>query len=146
MNVDLLKKYRMPILATCSTILMWEWFLLFMQRGVKYSLKREYRAKNQIFNRYSGQPHPRMLSVDRIVINTQEQMIPFLLSMWMYSVFIDPDFGGKLGFAWVILRIGYSFLMPKELQNSQPKRVFLATGPQYAIIAYYIINILFNVV
>ena len=127
--------FKLPILATVASLGTWYWLLLYRQAGTKHKLKAEYEQKGKVFDRYFGKDG-RMLSVDRIVGNTQEQLIPMLTSLWLHAIFVDPDVAGKLGLLWTALRIGYSYLMPSNLEKIQPKRVFFATGPQYLIIGY----------
>ena len=134
---DGLRTYRIPVLATCTLMFTWYWLLLGRQSRLKRKLAAEYEAKGEVFDRYHGKD-PRMLSIDRIVINTQEQMVPMLVSMWVHSFFVNPTVGGILGFCWIALRIAYSFVMPKELKYINPKKVFFTTLPQYLIILYLV--------
>ena len=140
---NLLREYKLPVLATCSALLMWYWMLLWCQRNIKYKLKDEYQQKGKKFDRYYGKD-PRMLSIDRIVINTQEQMMPFLCSLWLHAIFVSANIAGILGFSWVLFRIFYSFLMPKSLEKIQPKTVYLATGPQYLIVGYLFLTTMYH--
>ena len=135
----LLVTYKLPILATGTALMTWYWMLLGCQSRTKHRLKNKYAEKGEVFDRYFGND-PEMLSVDRIVANTQEQMMPFLCALWLHAIFVSPSKAGKLGFCWVALRILYSFLMPRSLKNIQPKTVLLATGPQYLIVAYLFLS------
>ena len=130
-----LSEYKHPVNATVLCILFWYYLLIVVQRSVKYKLVNEYKAKGKTFDRYFGQD-PRMLSVDRVVANTQEQMMPFLVSLWLHAVFVNPDRAGYLGYLYLLARLSYRFLMPASLQNIQPKYVYVATGPSYAVVAY----------
>ena len=132
-----IKRFKLPILATSSALATWYWMLLYGQSRLKYKLVSEYKSKGEEFDRYYGKD-PRMLAADRIVGNTHEQLIPFLAALWIHAIFVDADKAGKLGFLWVTLRICYSFLMPKRLENRQPKYLATTTFPQYFIIAYLI--------
>lgn len=136
---ELLREYILPILATTFALLTWYCMLLGCQSRIKNKLKNEYEQKGQEFDRYFGQD-PRMLSIDRIVANTHEQIIPFLCALWIHSVFVSPTVAGILGFVWVALRIVYGFLMPRSLEKINPKRVFAATLPQYLIIWYLFLS------
>eukprot|EP00121_Abeoforma_whisleri_P013578 Awhi_evm1s12528 len=84
---------------------------------MKYKLKDECASRGKVFDRYHGQ-NPKMLAVDRIVANTQEQMVPFLVSLWMQAILINPEKAGFLGYIYIFLRLGYRFLMPKDLVNT----------------------------
>lgn len=63
-----------PIIITALYLLVWYYFLFIVQRGTKYRLQAEYKKSGKEFNRYFGQDEE-MLAADRLVINTQEQMI-----------------------------------------------------------------------
>ncbi len=130
-----LTQYRGPILVTALYFCLWYGLLLGLQRGRKYKLRAEYASKGLVFDRYFGQDG-RMLAADRAVINTQEQMVPFLASMWLHAVFVSPDQAAVLGVVYTTLRAVYPALLGASLSNTQSKRVFLATGPSYAIVFY----------
>jgi hypothetical protein len=127
--------FKGPILVTALSFGLWYYLLLGLQRGTKYKLRDEYAARGEEFDRYFGQDG-RMLAVDRIVGNTQEQMVPFLLSMWLHAAFVSPARASVLGLAYVILRATYPFLLGSSLSKTQSKRVFFVTGPCYGIIFY----------
>ena len=93
------------------------------------------------FDRYNGKD-PRMLAADRIVGNFLEQTWAFLISMWIYCLFVNMDIGGILGFVWFGLRVIYIFLMGCELRNFVPYRVVIVTFPCYGIILYYLYHTL----
>lgn len=124
-----------PILVTALYFAFWYYLLLGLQRGTKYKLRDEYAARGESFDRYFGQDR-RMLSVDRAVANTQEQMVPFLASMWLHAMVVSPHSATWLGGAYVLLRSFYPFLLGRSLGGTQSKRVFLVTGPSYAIVFY----------
>lgn len=136
---ELLQEYVLPILATATALLTWYIMLLGCQSRIKRKLNAEYEEKGEVFDRYFGQD-PRMLAVDRIVANTHEQIIPFLCAMWIHATFVSPTVAGILGFIWVALRIIYTLLMPKALENINPKRLFASTLPQYLIIWYLFLS------
>jgi hypothetical protein len=75
-----------------------------------------------------------MLAVDRVVINTQEQMVPFLLALWLQAVFVSATAATWLGAAYVVLRSCYPLLMGRRVSKMQPRRVYLVTVPSYWII------------
>jgi hypothetical protein len=129
--------YSGPILVTAAYLGLWYYLLLGLQRGTKYRLRDEYAARGEEFDRYFGQD-PRMLAVDRAVINTHEQMGPFLVSLWMHAVFVSPSTAAALGAVYVALRAIYPFLLGKSLSKTQSKRVFAVTGPAYLIILYFV--------
>ena len=87
-----------------------------------------------------------MLAADRAVANTQEQMVPFLLSMWLHAVFVSPTHATWLGLLYVVLRSLYPVLLGARLSKTQSKRVFLVTGPCYAIVFYLLGSAVYAVV
>ncbi len=127
--------YKGPVVVTALYFALWYALLLGYQRGAKYKLQAEYAARGEEFDRYFGQDG-RMLAADRAVANTHEQMVPFLLSMWLHAVFVSPAHAAALGLVYVALRSVYPFLLGRSLSKTQSKRVFLVTGPCYAIVAY----------
>lgn len=127
--------YAGPILVTAAYFGLWYYLLLVLQRGTKYALIAEYKARGEEFDRYFGQDG-RMLAVDRAVANTHEQMVPFLVSMWMHALFVSPQRAALLGGAYVVCRAIYPSLLGKSLSKTQSRRVFIATGPSYLIVFY----------
>lgn len=127
--------YIGPITVTAAYFGLWYYLLLGRQRGTKYALIAEYAARGETFDRYFGKD-PRMLAVDRAVINTQEQMVPFLASLWLHAVFVSTARATALGALYVALRGAYPFLLGNELSKTQSKRVFFATGPAYVVVFY----------
>ena len=83
--------------------------------------------------RYFGQDEE-MLAVDRVVANTHEQMVPFVVSLWLFAIFASPTHATWLGAAYVVLRGAYPFLLGKRVSKLQSKRVALVTFPCYAIV------------
>ncbi|MEO7327410.1 MAG: MAPEG family protein [Minicystis sp.] len=127
--------YKGPIVVTALYFCLWYYLLLGLQRGTKYRLRAEYAARGEEFDRYHGQDG-QMLAVDRAVINTQEQMVPFLVSMWLHALVVSVAQATALGVAYVVLRALYPKLLGSTLTKTQSKRVFFATGPSYGIVFY----------
>ena len=80
--------YVGSLLVTTAYFVLWYYLLFVLQRGTKYRLKKEYEAEGKVFDRYFGQDEE-MLAADRAVINTQEQMVPFLVSLWLHATFVS---------------------------------------------------------
>lgn len=133
MSPDPLATYQGPILVTALYFALWYGLLLGYQRSTKYALLAEYDARGEAFDRYFGQD-PRMLAADRTVVNTHEQMVPFLTGLWLHAVLVSPAHATWLGLAYVGFRALYPFLLGRRLERTQTKWVFLATGPAYAIV------------
>ena len=75
-----------------------------------------------------------MLAVDRVVANTHEQQGPFLVSLWLFALFVSPAYATGLGAAYVGLRAVYPFLLGKRVSKVQSKRVAFVTFPSYFIV------------
>ena len=132
-----------PIAVTVGYFGLWYVLLLGLQRGVKYRLRDEYTARGETFDRYFGGDR-RMLAVDRAVANTQEQMVPFLASLWLHAVFVSTTTATTLGVAYIVLRAVYPMLLGRSLAGTQSKRVFAVTGPSYAIVFYLLGSVLYR--
>lgn len=122
-----------PVAITALYFTLWYALLLGLQRGTKYRLIREYRARGEVFDRYHG-TDPEMLAADRAVANTLEQMGPFLTTLWLHAVLVSPRSATALGLAYVVIRAIYPFLLGRSVSKTQSKRVIFATGPAYLII------------
>ncbi len=127
--------YLGPILVTAAYFGLWYYLLLGRQRGTKYRLRDEYAARGEVFDRYFGQDG-RMLAADRAVANTQEQMVPFLVTLWLHSVFVSVANATALGAVYVVLRCAYPVLLGRDVSKINPRRVAVATIPAYLIVLY----------
>lgn len=130
-----LATFRGPVVVTALYFGLWYYLLLSLQRGTKYALLAEYAARGEVFDRYFNQDG-RMLAADRAVANTHEQMVPFLLSMWLHAVFVSVSHATILGVVYVVLRALYPLLLGPTVAKTQSKRVFFVTGPCYGIVFY----------
>ena len=129
--------YSGPIVITVGYFALWYYLLLFYQRGTKYRLNAEYKKQEKVFDRYFGQDE-QMLAADRVIINTQEQMVPFLFSLWLHAIYVSSTVATVLGAFYIILRGLYPLLMGKSISKIQPKRVYYVTLPCYLIIFYFL--------
>ncbi len=129
--------YSGPIVITVGYFALWYYLLLFYQRGTKYRLNAEYKKQEKVFDRYFGQDE-QMLAADRVIINTQEQMVPFLFSLWLHAIYVSSTVATVLGAFYIILRGLYPLLMGKSISKIQPKRVYYVTLPSYLIIFYFL--------
>lgn len=55
--------------------------------------------------------------VFRVQQNTLEQLILFLPSLWLFSLFVSPTWGAGIGGVWVIGRILYAWGYYQEAQK-----------------------------
>lgn len=128
-----IERLRGPLVVTVAYLLLWYAFLFGLQSRTKYRLKARYAKEGKVFDRYFGQDEE-MLAVDRAVANTHEQMVPFLLSLWLFAVFVSPSYATWMGTAYVALRAAYPFLLGRRVSKVQSKRVAFVTFPAYLIV------------
>lgn len=131
-----------PLVVTTVYFGLWYYLLLRLQRGTKYRLIAEYAARGEVFDRYFGQDG-QMLAADRAVINTHEQMLPFLTALWLHAVFVSPTTATVLGALYIVFRAIYPALLGKSVERTQPRRVFIATGPAYLIVFYLLLSVVY---
>merc|ERR1719498_2160183 len=79
---------------------------------------------------------------DRVVINTLEQMIPFLALMWDHALFVNPETAKLLGWIYVVTRYLYSPLY--GMYGMFTVAVEVATQPNYVVIFYYWIALVYK--
>lgn len=104
--------YLLPALVTAGSLLLYLLFSCDVERHRrKYSLKlSDTTGINEYFDR-----------VYRIRVNTLEQLIYFLPSLWMFSVYLNmPEKGAIIGSLWIFGRLLYAV----EYYNSPEKRPF----------------------
>jgi len=127
--------FQGPILVTAAYFLLWYYFLIGIQRRTKYRLQKEYASRGEVFDRYFGQDEE-MLAADRVVINTQEQMVPFLAALWLHAAFVSSYYASLIGILYVALRAIYPVLLGKRLSKMNPKQVHYVTVPCYLMLIY----------
>jgi hypothetical protein len=126
-------RFHGPLVVTLAYFVLWYALLFGLQTRTKYRLKARYEREGKLFDRYHGQD-PEMLAADRAVANTHEQMVPFLASLWLFSVFASPTYATWLGAIYVGLRAIYPILLGRQVSKVQSKRVALVTFPCYGIV------------
>lgn len=123
-----------PVLVTVGYICLW-YFLLCLQVKTKFRLIKKYKREKKKFDRYFGQDNE-MLAADRSVSNTQEQMIPFLVSLWLCALFSSPVVATWSGTTYIGLRLFYPFLIGRKITRLISPKVFFVTFPSYLVIFY----------
>jgi uncharacterized membrane protein YecN with MAPEG domain len=94
-----LKPLIFPSFVTLSTLILY--FVLTANVG-------RARAKHKVpVPQISGNPD--FERVFRVQQNTLEQLILFLPSLWLFSLFVSPTWGAGIGALWVIGRILYAW-------------------------------------
>eukprot|EP01129_Flabellula_baltica_P014089 TRINITY_DN667_c0_g1_i2.p1 TRINITY_DN667_c0_g1~~TRINITY_DN667_c0_g1_i2.p1 ORF type:complete len:108 (+),score=6.83 TRINITY_DN667_c0_g1_i2:388-711(+) len=74
---------------------------------------------------------------ERTQMNMLEQMPPFLITMWLFSIFVEPVWGAILGLVYTVMRLFYPCFYP-------PPKVFVITLPNYVIIFFYMVCIMIS--
>jgi glutathione S-transferase len=58
--------------------------------------------------------------VFRVHQNTLEQLVVFLPSLWLFSYFVSPVWGGWIGFLWILARIFYAWSYYRDPASRAP--------------------------
>jgi uncharacterized membrane protein YecN with MAPEG domain len=94
-----LKPLIFPSFVTLSTLILY--FVLTANVG-------RARAKHKVpVPQISGNPD--FERVFRVQQNTLEQLILFLPSLWLFSLFVSPTWGAGIGAIWVLGRVLYAW-------------------------------------
>ena len=131
--------YRFPILVTVAYVLVY-YATTVNVALVKGKLFRDYQAKGEKFDRYRT-PEPRMLAADRIQLNMLEHMPTFLVLFWLTAVFASPQRASFYGGLYVASRLAYPLVMGSQLGRNVPKRILLATGIGYLVVAAFVVEL-----
>mgnify|MGYP000010602579 CR=1 FL=1 len=94
-----IKTLVFPAIATVGALLVY--FGLGIGVGVarfKYKISPPQTTGNEAFER-----------VYRAHQNTLEQIVLFLPCLWLYSIFVNPNWGAILGGVWIVGRIAYAW-------------------------------------
>ena len=63
---------------------------------------------------------PAFERVFRVHQNTLEQLVVFLPSLWLFSTFVSPVWGGGIGFLWVLARVFYAWSYYRDPASRGP--------------------------
>ncbi len=63
---------------------------------------------------------PAFERVCRVHQNTLEQLAVFLPSLWLFSTFVSPVWGGWIGFLWLLGRIFYAWSYYRDAASRGP--------------------------
>lgn len=105
---------------------------------VKNRLSREYAERGEKFDRYFGQDRF-MLAADRSQLNMLEHMGPFLVLLWLVSLFVGPGWATGGGAVYLLARAAYPFAMGGRLGRGVRGSIALSTAPGYAVLVYFIV-------
>jgi glutathione S-transferase len=58
--------------------------------------------------------------VFRVQQNTLEQLVVFVPSLWLFSIFVSPVWGPAIGFLWILARIFYAWSYYRDPASRGP--------------------------
>ena len=91
--------YLFPSLITALALILYQTLAANVGRArFKYKVMPPATTGNEDFER-----------VLRVQQNTLEQLVFFLPSLWLFSVYVNPTWGAVLGLVWVVGRIAYAW-------------------------------------
>ncbi|HAG82492.1 MAG TPA: MAPEG domain-containing protein [Cyanobacteria bacterium UBA12227] len=94
-----LKPLLFPSLVTVLTLIVYLVLIINVGRArAKYKVSPPQTSGDPGFER-----------VFRVQQNTSEQLIAFLPSLWLFSLFVSPIWGAGIGLIWIIGRIIYAW-------------------------------------
>lgn len=113
--MSIISIYRSPLLVTCSYFTLYYSFIIY-QVLTKYYVyfqeknnsKNPQQVKLKDIKYFSD--NTLILAANRTVGNCLEQMVPFLSSLWLYSIFISPQDAAFYGTIYVATRAYYPFV------------------------------------
>lgn len=127
--------YAGPIVVTLAYIGLYYLFQVYVLK-VKTRLDREYKARNEPFDRYFGQDR-QMLAADRVQLNMLEHMPPFLVLLWLNAAFVDPRSATIAGGVYVGARALYPLALGTRLGRGVRAAVLLSTAPGYLVLGWF---------
>eukprot|EP00929_Paragymnodinium_shiwhaense_P123782 TRINITY_DN98034_c0_g1_i1.p1 TRINITY_DN98034_c0_g1~~TRINITY_DN98034_c0_g1_i1.p1 ORF type:complete len:195 (-),score=13.76 TRINITY_DN98034_c0_g1_i1:27-611(-) len=135
-------EYSLAVGATVAYFFMWYGFLCqqMQMRGVAAERASKQRTS---FSRFDYR-FAEWEMADRTILNTQEQMVAFLLPMWLYAVFCNARVAGVLGIVYVAFRCIYPILW--SIHGRFTLLVELSTQPCYLVQGWYLVSLLYTAV
>lgn len=125
-KISLFNAFRGPLAVTCGYVSL-HYAFLGNQAWTKYKLFLKSPEKDhKRVKFFAPQGDDEVFAADRTVGNTMEQMIPFLSSLWMHAVFVDPATATCHGVCYIAARALYPFVFKMGIPW-----LFLSTIPNY---------------
>jgi len=86
--------------------------------------------------------HPDVIKTEQAQQSMLQQMPAFLITFWLYSLWIDATWGASLGLLYTFLRSFYWYLnmIPSDVSSHQ--LILLIGGPNCLIILYFTLSLL----
>lgn len=135
--------YTGPILVTVVYFTVYYGFIVHATQ-TRFRLSTEYRSRGEKFDRYFHQDRE-MLTADRLQLNTLEQMVPFLTTMWLNAVFVSPRWATVLGVVYILARAVYPLAMGARLGRGVRFQILFSTLPGYLIIGTFLVSLLWAI-
>merc|ERR1712113_1161508 len=135
-------EYSLVVGATVAYFLMWYGFLCH-QMIMRGSASQRAESKGINLTRFDYRFADWEMA-DRTLLNAQEQMVPFLLPMWLYAVFCNPHAAGVLGYIYVLFRFLYPIFW--SVNGRFSILVEISTQPNYMVQGWFIMNLLYMAV
>mmetsp|Transcript_120582 Transcript_120582/g.191197 ORF Transcript_120582/g.191197 Transcript_120582/m.191197 type:complete len:202 (+) Transcript_120582:62-667(+) len=136
-------EYGLAVGATVAYFIMWNGFLM-QQLVMKGSASGRVNSQKRRWGGRFDYSFAEWEMADRTIANTQEQMIGFLLPMWLYAIFCDAHGAGILGFVYVVFRLLYPIFWSSK--GGFTLLVEMSTQPSYMIQAWYLLNLLITAI
>jgi len=111
-------------LVTCAFVFMWYVFL-----GHQVSLNFDATLDADVKTGAKS-------IADRVVGNTLEQAMPFLVLLWLHALFVNPETSKLLGWIYVATRFLYPITF--GFYGQQTLGIQIATQPNYIVVYYFL--------
>lgn len=86
------------IITLLSLLLFMTTLIIVGAARIKYGIKAPATTGNENFER-----------IFRVQMNTLENLVLFLPSLWLFNYYVSPLWAGILGLVWLVGRIDYAF-------------------------------------
>ena len=128
------KEYTPIVYVTVATMCLYYIFLL----NQSYTAFHEFHQAKQAYREKKTEEKPSMLKIkygsdnynvhvaNRTAGNLFEQLIPFIVSLYLYATFVSVSGAAKYGWAWVFFRSYYGLAYKRPFPT-----LFLSTIPAY---------------
>ncbi|KAL7551333.1 hypothetical protein ACHAWF_014526, partial [Thalassiosira exigua] len=124
-----------PIVHVAAAAITFYYVLLFNQSRTAFAefsaAKKAYREKKfeekpSLAGLKYGAGNKNILAADRSAGNMNEQLLPFLVGVFMHATFVSVERATKIGWAWIFFRSYYGWAFRKGVPT-----LFLSTLPAY---------------
>lgn len=93
-----------PALVTLAALVLFFAIIVYVGHArIKYKVKAPATTGNEDFER-----------IFRVQMNTLENLMVFLPSLWLFSSYVSPLWAGVLGLIWILGRVDYAISYTKS--------------------------------